>query len=332
MANDTPGGGSANSFSNTPQAQDDLFTSAATGLSEDNLGIVLLNVMGNDLGGNAKVLWSLDNGVNNTGALDNYIAGDLLTEDTARIEATSTDYSASGAHIWITSDGEVGYDASTLSAEFKAQLEALPSGEHLTDTFLYAIRLGNGTLSWATATVQFAGQGEGGGGNEVDVFDVSTPGDSDVETNAVDENAAIGASVGVTAFAADDDPTDNTVTYELTDNAGGRFAIDPVTGKVTVAGAIDREADGPSLDITVRATSSDGSFADKTFAIAINDVDEFDVSTPVDTDATANTVNENAAIGASVGITAFAADEDATNNIVSYALTDNAGGRFAINP
>ena len=92
--------------------------------------------------------------------------------------------------------------------------------------------------------------------NDVDEFDVSTPIDTNAATNVVDENAANGTSVAVTAFAPDDDATNNTVTYELTDNAGGRFAIDPTTGEVTVADGIDREADGSSLDITVRATSS----------------------------------------------------------------------------
>ena len=159
----------------------------------------------------------------------------MLTEDTARIEATSTDYSANGAHIWITSDSEVGYDASTLSAEFQTQLDALR--EYLTDTFIYAIRLANGTLSWTTTTVQFAGQdGGGGGGNEGDEFDVSTPGDSDVATNVVNENAANGTSIGITAFASDADATNNTITYTLIDDAGGRFAIDLDTGVVTVAG------------------------------------------------------------------------------------------------
>ena len=40
------------SFSNTPQATDDLFTAIMTGLTEDNLQVVVLNVMANDLGGN----------------------------------------------------------------------------------------------------------------------------------------------------------------------------------------------------------------------------------------------------------------------------------------
>ena len=73
---------------------------------------------------------------------------------------------------------------------------------------------------------------------------------------------------------------------------------------MTVAGAIDREADGASRNITVRATSADGSFTDQIFSISITDVDEFDATNPADSDATANAVNENATNGTTVGTTA----------------------------
>ncbi|QQX60309.1 VCBS domain-containing protein [Pseudomonas chlororaphis subsp. aurantiaca] len=158
----TTSGGTSTSFSNTPQAQDDIFTTGVIGTSsaaitEDLLGIVYLDVMSNDLGGSAKTLWSLDNATSLSTATKVYAPADLLLQDTSRVEATSSDTSFNGAKIWITSDGKVGYDAATLSTAFKAQLQALAAGTSLTDSFTYAIRLGNGTLSWATAQVQFAG-------------------------------------------------------------------------------------------------------------------------------------------------------------------------------
>ncbi len=62
------------------------------------------------------------------------------------------------------------------------------------------------------------------------------------------------------------------------DSAGGRFTIDGSTGVVTVADGtlLDREAVA-SHNITVRATSSDGSSNTAVMTININDVDEFDV-------------------------------------------------------
>ena len=623
--------GNSTSYLNTPQAGDDTYASAATGLTEDSLFITYLAVMANDLGGAAKTLYSLDDGTTSTGALS---PTDLLTQDIARTEALTTDRSAQGAKIWITADGRVGYDAATLSAAFQDQLQHLSPGQFLTDTFTYAIRLGNGTLSWATATVQIAGVNDapvvtgavtaaaledgssvtlsalanasdvdagatlsvtnlpaslppgvtydalthsftldpsntafqhlaagdhatvtvnygvtdgtattaasvswnvtgtndapvvagavtgtasedassatlnalanasdlddgatlsvtnlpaslppgvtynalthsftldpsntafqhlaagdhatvtvnygvtdgtattaasvswsvtgtndepvitsnGGGAtatlsvdenstavttvtatdaddgatqtysivggadaarftidattgvlsfvsapnreaptdsdsdsvydvtvrvadglsfddqaitvtvNDVNEFAVTTPADTDAVANAVAENSTVGTVVGVTAHASDADATTNVVSYSLTDNAGGKFAINATTGVVTVAGAIDRELDA-SLDITVRATSQDGSTADQVFTIAVNDVDEFDVTTPVDTNAASNVVDENAAVGALVGVAAHASDADATTSVVSYSLTDNAGGKFAI--
>jgi Ca2+-binding RTX toxin-like protein len=99
---------------------------------------------------------------------------------------------------------------------------------------------------------------------DVDEFDVSAPVDTNVAANTVAENAAIGALVGLTAQAGDADATTNAVSYSLTDNAGGRFAIDATTGVVTVAGALDFET----------AASADGSIANTAFSITVTDVSE----------------------------------------------------------
>ncbi len=165
--------------------------------------------------------------------------------------------------------------------------------------------------------------------NDVDEFDVGAVTDSDITANAVNENAAVGTVVGITAGATDADATNNTITYTLQDNDGGRFTIDSTTGVVTVAGAVDREADGPSRSITVRATSADSSFTDQVFSITVNDIDEFDVTPTLDADLAVNEVDENAALGTTVGVIASADDADATDT-VSYSLDDNDGGRFAI--
>jgi VCBS repeat-containing protein len=166
--------------------------------------------------------------------------------------------------------------------------------------------------------------------NDMDEFDVSPITDSAIVENGVAENSAIGTSVGLTAQAFDADGTTNTITYTLIDNDGGRFAIDPVTGQVTVAGAIDREADGPSRTVTVRATSADGSISEETYLINIYDVDEFDSVILFDSDRAANRVHENSAIGTLVGYQAVGRDEDATNNVITYSLDDDASGSFAI--
>jgi DNA-binding protein len=99
----------------------------------------------------------------------------------------------------------------------------------------------------------------------------STPTDTNGTTNTVVENAANGTTVGLTASSTD---PDGSVSYSLTDNAGGRFAIDSGTGVVTVldGSLLDYET-ATSHNITVQAT--DGSlFSDQTFSIAVTDVDD----------------------------------------------------------
>ena len=159
---------------------------------------------------------------------------------------------------------------------------------------------------------------------------VTTPIDQDANTNFVQENVSAGATVGVTAQAFDSDATSSTVTFSLSNNDGGRFAIDANTGTVTTTRELDRETDGPSREITIRATSSDGSFAEQTFTILLGDLDEADATIPADSNPTNNSVAENSMAGSTVGLTIQAFDSDATNNIITYSLIDDDGGRFAI--
>ncbi len=113
--------------------------------------------------------------------------------------------------------------------------------------------------------------------------------------------------------------TSNTITYSLTSNPDNLFQIDPNTGVVTTAVAIDREVHGQTRTITVQAQSSDGSTSTQSFNITINDLDEFNVTTPTDSNAAANEIDENVAIGTTVGITANAFDLDATSNTITYS-------------
>ncbi len=117
----------------------------------------------------------------------------------------------------------------------------------------------------------------------MDEFDTGAVTDSDAAANTVAEDAIVGTTVGVTGLATDADVTD-TVTYTLDDDAGGLFAIDANTGVVTVAGGLDYET-ATSHDITIRATSTDGSFATEIFSINVTDVNESGVTAISDTDA-----------------------------------------------
>jgi T1SS-143 domain-containing protein len=92
--------------------------------------------------------------------------------------------------------------------------------------------------------------------------------DADAAPDTVAENATIGTPVNLTAFSID--PDGDVVTYSLTDDAGGRFAIDPVTGVVTVAGALNY-AQATSHTIVVQA--SDGTLtSSQSFTIEVMSV------------------------------------------------------------
>ncbi|HYC01912.1 MAG TPA: DUF4347 domain-containing protein [Azospirillaceae bacterium] len=151
----------------------------------------------------------------------------------------------------------------------------------------------------------------------------STPADTDDAANSVGEGSAANTAVGITA--ASTDPAGGTITYSLSDDAGGRFQIGASTGIVTVKnGALLNAANATSHGITVQA--SDGVLSrSQNFTIAVGNSAP---TTPTDGDGTANRVTEGAAANTAVGVTAAATDNGGS---VTYSLTDDAGGRFKIN-
>ncbi|MDG4900578.1 RTX toxin [Mesorhizobium sp. WSM4962] len=153
----------------------------------------------------------------------------------------------------------------------------------------------------------------------------NTPADNNSAANQIAELAAAGAPTGITASASDPD-AGSMVTYSINDT---RFAINSSTGVITRSGTgtLDFETQ-PSINLTVTATSSDGSTANKSFTLAVLDSPEpVKFSTSPDANTAANQIFQNAAAGTAVGITASAKDPDA-GSTVTYTIDDS---RFAIN-
>jgi hypothetical protein len=140
---------------------------------------------------------------------------------------------------------------------------------------------------------------------------------------SADENSASGQTVGIVKGV--DPDTGSTFTYALTDDAGGRFAINGSTGEITVANGtlLDFET-ASSHGIKVLVTDQGGLTIEQSFTIAVNDVNE----APTGATLAGGSVDENSANSKSVGIVK-GVDPDA-NNTFTYALADDAGGRFAI--
>ncbi|WP_114943759.1 cadherin domain-containing protein [Microvirga calopogonii] len=92
---------------------------------------------------------------------------------------------------------------------------------------------------------------------------------------AVAENAKAGTEVG--ALMALDPDANETFTFSLTDNAGGRFQI--VDNKLVVAdGAKFDYETASSLRVTVKVTDAGGLSFEKTLSIGVTDVSEVDGS------------------------------------------------------
>ncbi|OYV01144.1 MAG: hypothetical protein CFE26_23225, partial [Verrucomicrobiales bacterium VVV1] len=76
---------------------------------------------------------------------------------------------------------------------------------------------------------------------------------------------------------------------------------------------------------------SDGVLVDsRLIQISVTDRNEFQVSSPVDTNTAANSVQEGSASGTAVGIAASASDADGTTNTITYSLVTDAGGGTAL--
>ena len=161
MATQTTGGGSTTSFTNTPQAKDDYYSYEEDWLRNSSYyniatNIVTLDVMSNDLGGAAKALFSVATG-----------DGDLIDDD---FELINKDVGSNGISPWELTQGgnwvrinngklEFRLDdglASTVNGEGRS-LDSLTAGQAFTDSFVYAIRLANGTLSEAIVTINITG-------------------------------------------------------------------------------------------------------------------------------------------------------------------------------
>src|SRR4051812_48596681 len=85
------------------------------------------------------------------------------------------------------------------------------------------------------------------------------------------EFSANGTSLGTVTGV---DPDSSSFTYGLQDNAGGRFAINNLTGEVTVANGLLLDFEQQTNhNITVRVTDDQGAFADTILAVGVQNVD-----------------------------------------------------------
>ena len=163
----------------------------------------------------------------------------------------------------------------------------------------------------------------------IDITPVNdAPTDLSLSANTVAENAVNGTVVG-TVNGTDPDSGD-TKAYSLTDNAGGRFAINSVTGQITVANSslLNYEV-ATSHNVTVRVTDSGGLTYDETFTINLTDVNE---ATPTITSNGGGATASISVVENTTAVTTVRATDGDTRQTLTYSISGGADAtKFAIN-
>ena len=189
-----------------------------------------------------------------------------LAENTANVttvsafdpEGDSLTYSmAGGADVGIFA-----IDASTGELVF-SQLPDAENPEDVDQDNVYhaqiAVSDGNGGIDHLTFIIEVT---------DVDEFDVGLLMDMDETLDIISPLNSVNDQVGITVRAEDPDRDDDLITYSLDNDAGGMFTIDPGTGVIMLANEIP-EMDVTDFEVTVRATSEDGSYSVRTFSITL---------------------------------------------------------------
>jgi len=309
------------SFGNTPQAKDDVLSGMTESALEASF-FFMLDVMANDLGGTAKTLYSVDDGTTATGAAapSTAIMQDLASQDVAN-DGLLDGRSAQGAELRIVNGKvEVRADAAYLS-----KVSATAEGQWFTDTFVYAIKLGNGTLSWAKVTFTLAGA------NDAPVITSSE------QLGSVKEDTALTASGSVDASDADNGAV---LTYTAASTAGvyGSFAVNSANGDWTYTlangtngtpSAVQSLAAGESHTevFTVNVSDGLGGTTSQNVKITVTGTNDAPVIT---SDVQSGAVQEDTTLSVSGSVDANDIDNSAT---LTYTATVTAGiyGSIAVN-
>lgn len=198
-------------------------------------------------------------------------------------------------------------------------LRAGVSLDHETAASLQTVTVGDDPLVGGSedVTVAFA----------LAVNDVNeAPTDITLDNSSVDENSINGTVIG-TATAVDEDDGDSH-SFALTDDAGGAFAIDSLTGVITVADGtlLDHET-GDSLSVTVETTDGGGLVYDETIAIAVADVNE--APTAITLTNTTLSLDENTSTATAIKVADIVVDDDLLGDN-TLGLTGADASRFEI--
>ncbi|MEB3831702.1 beta strand repeat-containing protein [Phormidium sp. CCY1219] len=154
----------------------------------------------------------------------------------------------------------------------------------------------------------------------------TAPTDILLSNRSIAENSSDGTSIA-TLSTRDVDAND-THSYSLLDDAGGRFALQANQLIVANGELLDFETT-ETHNITVQTTDSAGNTFQKSFTLEVTDaIDETNNNPPTDIGLSNTNIAENSADG--TVIAALSTTDTDVGDTHSYSLIDDAGGRFAI--
>jgi VCBS repeat-containing protein len=221
----------------------------------------------------------------------------IVTDDVLRIDNGKIDLDITHSLLALTGTTDV---------------NALAAGDHVHDSFVYAIRLGNGTLSWATTTVDIYGQNDapvineptstsnfasaevvGAGAGSIATGDVNGDGKPDLVTG-------VGGLLSV-AFGNGDGTFGVAATYPAVPIPGaqGLIALADLNGDHKLDIAVANYDNDGSHGLEVFLNNGDGTFAPEvTYAtgpgpsgVALGDLNDDGVTDAVITNQFSNTVS-----------------------------------------
>ena len=228
MANSTASVNTTSMY-NTPQAVDDFYSV----MEADTLGILKFDVMSNDLGGNAKSLYSVTDQTDSGAVI--YNTSDLISKDTASWTGTAGGWEPTGQGGSIRiNNGKLEY---LVSSGLQARIDSLGVGETITDRVTYTIQLGNGTLSIAEATISFSGT------NDAPV--ISIVGSDSAAASFNETNGGLSKTGTLTVTDADTtDQVSSTVTGVTTNGPTGGLSNDALKAMLTLSpGTLEANSD-----------------------------------------------------------------------------------------
>ena len=227
----------------------------------------------------------------------------------------ATDPDTGDSHTFTITNGNTGgvFAINSATGEITVDDSALLNYEGAT-TYTLTVEVTDSAMNLQTSTVTINVSDL----NEAPVFTPNGP-------FSLDENTTNGSAVGNAGGVVDPDAGD-TYTYAITaGNTNSAFAIDPLTGDITVAdsSALNFEVT-PSFSLTIEVEDAEGLSHSGTVVINLNDVNEAPTITSA---ATANVAENTTAV-----ITVTSTDPDA-GATAAYSIVGGADqGLFGIDP